>query len=94
MALADIITEKLTEAFRPEQLKVVDESYKHQGHAGARPGGETHFRVVVVATSFNGVSKIKRHQQVYKTLEKEMREQIHALALQTLTPEEWKKNNA
>ena len=57
MAARDLITEKLTKAFAPESLDVVDESHQHEGHAGHRPGGETHFRVYIVAETFKGKSR-------------------------------------
>ena len=60
--LASQIEEKLGAAFAPDHLEVVDESYLHAGHAGARPEGETHFRVVIVAAGFEGVSRLERQR--------------------------------
>jgi BolA protein len=57
MGTRDLITEKLTTAFAPTHLDVVDESHQHAGHAGHRPGGETHFRVTIVAEAFRGRSR-------------------------------------
>ncbi len=54
MRTADLITQKLTEAFAPQSLEVVDESHQHEGHAGHRPGGQTHFRINIVSDSFKG----------------------------------------
>ena len=54
--------EKLTKAFAPERLEVIDESHLHAGHAGARPGGETHFRVYIVSDAFRGKSRLERHR--------------------------------
>src|SRR2546423_10703300 len=62
MRTADIITEKLTQAFTPESLRVVDESHQHEGHAGHRPGGQTHFRVYIVAEAFRGKSRFGAHR--------------------------------
>ncbi|MET0874791.1 MAG: BolA family protein, partial [Pseudolabrys sp.] len=54
MRTADLITKTLTEAFAPQSLKVVDESHQHEGHAGHRPGGQTHYRVYIVSDAFKG----------------------------------------
>lgn len=81
MRVAGLIEQKLTEAFKPEMLTVTDESYKHAGHAGARPEGESHFHVHIVADFFNGMSRVKRQQAIYKVLSEEMKSDIHALAL-------------
>jgi BolA protein len=88
MRIAHRIREKLTAALHPEQLEVVDESHRHAGHAGARPGGETHFRVDVVAAAFEGKSRLERQRLVYALLKDEMSQQIHALSLVTRTPGE------
>src|SRR6201982_2433753 len=61
MSTRDAITNKLREAFSPESLDVVDESHLHIGHAGHRPGGETHFRVYIVSEAFRGKSRLERH---------------------------------
>ena len=68
MSTRDRITEKLTAAFAPQRLDVVDESHQHAGHAGSRPGGETHFRVYIVSEAFQGKSRIERHRMVNATL--------------------------
>ena len=88
MRTQDQITEKLTKAFAPESLRVVDESHLHAGHAGHRPGGETHYRVYIVADAFRGKSRVRRHQLGYAALGERMRGEIHALSMRTLTPEE------
>src|SRR5216110_2941366 len=84
----DRITEKLTEAFAPARLDVVDESHLHAGHAGARPGGETHFRVTIVAEAFRGKSRLDRHRMVNETLSSELAGGVHALAIHAAAPEE------
>lgn len=86
--MADLIREKIAAALDPERIEVVDESHLHVGHAGARPEGETHFRVTVVASSFAGLSRMERQRRIYAILAEEMRERIHALGLTTLTPQE------
>lgn len=88
MRIVKLIEEKLTEALQPKQLDVIDESHLHAGHGGARPEGETHFRVVIVSALFEGESRVARHRMVTKVLAAEMNNPIHALALKTLTPKE------
>lgn len=85
MSVADTITTKLTAAFRPQRLEVVDESHHHAGHAGARPGGETHFAVVIVADAFIGKSRVERQRLIYATLAEELAGPVHALSLKALT---------
>lgn len=88
MSTVNLIHEKLTAVFRPDVLEITDESALHAGHAGARPGGETHFRVRIVASAFEGTSRVERQRRVYAALADEMKAQVHALALVTLTPGE------
>jgi BolA protein len=88
MSTTDTIREKLAAAFAPAELSVTDESALHEGHAGAQPGGETHFRVRIVASAFDGLSRVDRQRQVYAALGDAMKDRIHALALTTLTPAE------
>ncbi len=88
MAVADDIRRKLTDALSPTRLVIEDESAKHQGHAGWRPGGETHFNVTVVSAVFDGKSRVDRQRMVYEVLAEEMAGQVHALALTTRAPAE------
>ena len=88
MSMIDQISNKLTEAFKPESLEITDESHLHAGHSGSRPGGETHFRVHVVSGAFEGMSRVMRHRMVNKVLTEELSGPVHALALSTVTPEE------
>ncbi|HWI27633.1 MAG TPA: BolA family protein [Stellaceae bacterium] len=92
MRVVDRIREKLTAGLQPARLSVEDESHRHAGHAGARPEGESHFRVEVVAAAFAGQSRVARQRRVYALLAEELAGPIHALALVTLTPEEDKRN--
>ena len=85
---ADRIRTKLTEALAPVALEIVDESHKHEGHAGSDPRGETHFRVTVVSEQFAGKSRVERQRLVYGLLAGELSERVHALALRTVTPAE------
>ena len=79
---------KLREAFAPQSLEVTDESHLHEGHAGHRPGGETHFRVYIVSSAFEGKSRIERHRMVNTTLEAELKGSVHALAIRAQAPNE------
>ena len=88
MPIAHQIRDKLTAALHPQRLEIVDESHRHAGHSGARPGGETHFRVEVVATAFQGKTRLERQRLVYALLKDEMSQQIHALSLVTRAPGE------
>lgn len=88
MAMHDIITTKLTAAFRPASLRVEDESHHHQGHAGHRPGGETHFRLYIVSEAFRGKSRIERHRMINAALANELKGGIHALAIHAQAPGE------
>ena len=83
-----IITNKLSEAFSPESLDVSDESHLHEGHAGHRPGGETHFRVYIVSVAFEGKSRIERHRMINSALEAELKDGVHALAIKAQAPGE------
>ncbi|MGA7974099.1 MAG: BolA family protein [Pseudolabrys sp.] len=88
MRTADLITQKLTEAFTPQSLKVEDESHKHAGHAGHRPGGETHYRVHIVSEAFKGKTRLERHRMINATLAGELAGGVHALAIHASAPEE------
>ena len=88
MNTRDIITEKLIKAFAPEKLDVIDESHQHVGHAGHRPGGQTHFRVRIVSDVFRGKSRIERHRMVNATLRAELEAGVHALAIHASVPGE------
>jgi BolA protein len=85
MTVAATITDKLNAAFRPQHLEVVDQSHLHAGHAGARPGGETHFAVVIVTDAFVGKSRVERQRLVYAALAEELAGPVHALSLKALT---------
>ena len=80
-----IIQKKLQDNFSPLHLEVIDESHMHSVPEGA----ESHFKVVLVSEAFEGTKLIERHRQVNRVLAEELREGVHALALHTLTPEDW-----
>jgi BolA family transcriptional regulator, general stress-responsive regulator len=88
VSVAETIRAKLTARFAPVRLDILDESHRHAGHAGARPGGETHFAVTIVAAEFTGLSRIARQRLVYQTLAGELAAGVHALSLSTLAPSE------
>ena len=90
MGMQDIITTKLAAAFAPESLHVEDESHLHEGHAGHRPGGESHFRLYIVSEAFRGKSRIERHRMINAVLAKELKERVHALAIHAQAPGEAK----
>lgn len=81
MAVTDEIKAKLTDAFAPTHLSVVDESERHRGHAGYQEGGESHFRVEINAPAFASLSRVARHRAVHAALGKDLTGRIHALAL-------------
>jgi BolA protein len=88
MSVTETIRTKLTERLAPTRLVVLDESHRHAGHAGARPGGETHFNVTVVSAAFAGLNRVARQRLVYQTLSEELAGGVHALSLTTTTPDE------
>jgi stress-induced morphogen len=79
----------LRRAFAPSVLRVVDDSARHAGHAGARPEGETHYTVLVVSEAFRGLSRVARSREVHQALAAEFSGGLHALALTLRTPEEF-----
>ena len=79
------IEQKLAETLTPAHLEVINESQMHN----VPPGSESHFKVVIVTDAFDGVSRVRRHQQVNGILAKELKEDIHALSMQTMTLDEW-----
>lgn len=88
MSVEDRIREKLTLAFAPSTLEVVNDSHRHAGHAGSPGTGESHFTVKVVSASFAGKSRLERHRMVNDVLAEELKGKIHALAVSALAPGE------
>jgi BolA family transcriptional regulator, general stress-responsive regulator len=82
------IVRKLTDALNPTRLVLVDESHKHAGHREAPGLPETHFRLEVASSAFDGVRLLERQRRVYDILQDEMRERVHALSMSTSTPSE------
>jgi BolA protein len=89
MSVAEAIRARLA-ALEPLSLELVDESAQHAGHAGARPGGNTHWRLEIVSPRFSGKPTIARHRMVYQALGELMQHPIHALAISARSPEETK----
>lgn len=87
MSVADEIRRRL-EALAPQRLELIDESARHAGHAGARPGGNTHWRLVIVSPAFAGKTTVARHRLVYDALGDLMNDPIHALAMTARAPGE------
>lgn len=83
----DMIREKLTAAFAPKQLDIIDESHLHAGHPGARSGGG-HFVATIVSESFAGKNMLERHRMIYDALGEMMQTDIHALSIKAYTPQE------
>jgi BolA protein len=83
------IRQKVTAAFRPTLLEIVDDSASHAGHGGAHAdgGGETHFNVVIESEAFAGKSRVERQRAVYTVLAEELKERVHALSLKLSAPE-------
>ncbi len=78
----------LTDAFTPERVEIVDDSAKHAGHAGAAPGGETHFTVRMVSRHFAGLSRVARSRAVHQVLVHEFDTGLHALSLELRSPDD------
>lgn len=85
---AERIAATLTARFAPTALKVIDDSARHAGHAGARPEGQTHYTVLLVSPVFEGMSRVARSRAVNEALAAEFAGGLHALALSLRTPAE------
>lgn len=86
MSVAESIGNKLEREFAPVRLEIVDESHLHAGHVGARPEGETHFRVVVVSARFAGRSRVAAQRMVHRALAEELAGPVHALSVTVSAP--------
>jgi BolA family transcriptional regulator, general stress-responsive regulator len=82
------IKKLLTEQFSPKPVSLIDESGRHEGHAGAQPGGETHYVLKLVSSAFDGKSRVERQRLVYHALREEFDSGLHALSLDLKTPDE------
>ena len=81
LTVSQTIHDKLTVAFQPLSLEIIDESEQHRGHGGWREGGETHFRVVMVAAALDGLNRVAQQRAVYGALKEELAGGVHAMVL-------------
>jgi BolA family transcriptional regulator, general stress-responsive regulator len=87
-AIIEAIRDKLNAAFEPVRLEIEDDSARHAGHAGARPGGESHFNVLIESAAFAGTARVARQRMVYQALSEELAGPVHALSVKALAPGE------
>ena len=87
--IQSIIEKKITKAFTPIYLKVINESHMHS----VPPDSESHFKIVVVSKLFEGQRLISRQQKINNLLSDELKGPVHALTMQTLTQSEWQDKN-
>ncbi len=87
MSVAEQIRQRL-QALAPSHVELVDDSAKHAGHAGAAPGGNTHWRLTIVSAAFAGKPTVARHRMVYAALGELMQQPIHALQISARAPDE------
>jgi BolA protein len=88
---ATTIRQKLEEALKPDLIEIIDHSAAHAGHAGNKGGG--HYNVTIVSEQFEGKTLVQRHQLIYAIMGDMMKEEIHALGINALTPTEISKGN-
>ena len=88
MTKKELIESRLTNAFQPSHLAVMDECHLHAGHAGSREGGDTHYRLDIVSSAFDGKSRIDRHRLVNTALAEAFERGLHALAIKARAPGE------
>lgn len=81
--MEETIKTKIQKAFAPDYLQVINESGLHRGHAGDDGSGQSHFKLIVVSDALTAMSRIDRQRAIYNVLREEMKEQIHALSIQT-----------
>jgi BolA protein len=86
------ILSKLAQAFPDAELTLEDQSHLHVGHAGARPGGETHFKLRAMVPAFAGKSRIERHRMINSVLKEELDGPVHALTIVARAPGEQESN--
>ena len=85
MPVRKAIVQKLSAKFAPTHLEVIDESSRHQGHAGSRPGGESHFRVRIASPALTG-TRVAQHRAIMEALDAEIEGGVHALAIEVISP--------
>lgn len=87
MSTRAVLIDKLTRRFEPTFLEVIDESHRHQGHAGWREAGETHFRVRIATRQFEGKTRLAQHRAVMEALDAELKAGVHALVIEVVAPD-------
>lgn len=87
-AVADAIRMKLTQAFQPTVLEVIDDSDRHAGHAGASESGESHFTVKLTSPAFAGLNRVERQRRINAALADEFAAGLHALSIKASAPGE------
>lgn len=90
MTMEDQIKSKLTAAFKPQSLTLINDSHRHAGHAGHDGSGQSHFRLQITADAFSGMGRVQRQRMVYDVLAQEFKAGLHALSITALSPEEQK----
>lgn len=86
--VAELMKAKLEAAFNPSHLEIVDDSDKHQGHAGHREGGESHFTLKIESKVFNGLGRVERQRRINHVLAQELAGPVHALSIKASAPGE------
>ena len=81
MSVEQIIKQKLTETFKPDILKIVNESEKHLGHAGDDGSGESHFKITISASALKENTRVNAHRKIHECLQHELKSTIHALSI-------------
>lgn len=89
MNIAQQIENKVAAALQPRHLELLNESHMHAG-----PATDSHFKLTLVSTEFDGLNAVKRHQTVYRVLQEELAGPVHALALHLYSPQEWQEMDA
>lgn len=84
--IAESLEAKLTRALAPSRLVIEDDSARHAGHGGSRPGGESHFNVSIDSAAFEGLRPVERQRLVHRILAEELAGPVHALSLTLRTP--------
>ncbi|MBU2568861.1 MAG: BolA family transcriptional regulator [Gammaproteobacteria bacterium] len=84
----EVIRKLLNDSLKPEQIEIIDNSASHAGHIGAQSGGG-HYHVTIVSDAFEGKTLVQRHQLIYKALGDMMKQQIHALGINAMSPSEY-----
>ncbi|MBE0435734.1 MAG: BolA family transcriptional regulator [Methylomicrobium sp.] len=84
----EVIRKLLNDSLKPEQIEIIDNSAAHAGHIGAQSGGG-HYHVTIVSDAFEGKTLVQRHQLIYRALGDMMKQQIHALGINAMSPSEY-----